>query len=217
LKSGKRVTCDAVIAATGWSNLYPMFDDAMALQLGLPMLPRKAIHQNDGKDAAAWETLLREADEKIVEIFPRLGNLPPYSNHEPKSTPSKFYRSMVPITGDDDHSIVFVGAIGSAQSLNIAEVQALWAAAYLSNKLSLPTEEKMRQEAALTTAWIRRRYLGDGYNFIFEHLQVCLLVIFIGLLLIIRVVYVHASTRLGLGRFEEGRWLEGDTGSLYFC
>ncbi|KAH8658614.1 hypothetical protein BGZ60DRAFT_492997 [Tricladium varicosporioides] len=169
LKSGKRVSCDAVIAATGWSNTYPMFEDQLAVVLGLPMPPQKA--QEDGKEVAAWEALLVEADKKVVETFPRLANLPTYPHPEPKSTPSKLYRSMIPITGDLDHSIAFVGAIGSAQSLNVAEIQALWVAAYLSKKLALPTEENMRQEVALTTAWRRRRYLEDGYNFIYEHLQ----------------------------------------------
>jgi hypothetical protein len=193
LRSGKRVSCDAVVAATGWSNCYPMFDDALAMELGLPMPPEKA--QEDGKEAAIWESLLREADGKIVETFPRLKKLPKYQDRKPKSTPSKLYRCMVPITGDKDHSIAFVGAIGSAQSLNIAEVQALWITAYLSQNLALPTEEEMRREVSLTRAWIRRRYLGDGYNFIFEHLQVSLFTIFRVFSLMMIAVHVPALTR----------------------
>ncbi|KAH9212911.1 hypothetical protein DL95DRAFT_524823 [Leptodontidium sp. 2 PMI_412] len=170
LKSGKRVSCDAVVAATGWLNTYPMFDDALAMELGLPIPPQKA--QDDGTDAAAWDDLFAEADKRVVEAFPRLANLPSYPHAEPKSTPSKLYRSIIPITaGGINHSIAFVGAIGSAQSLNIAEIQALWAAAYLSKKLSLPTEEMMKKEVALSIAWRRRRYLEDGYNIIFEHVQ----------------------------------------------
>jgi Pyridine nucleotide-disulphide oxidoreductase len=176
LKSGKRVLCDAVIAATGWLNTYPMFDDALATDLGLPMPPRKG--NEDGKEAAAWDELLAKADKTVVETFPRLANLPSYPHSEPKSTPSRLYRSIIPINGDVDHSIAFVGAIGSAQSLNVAEIQALWTAAYLSNKLPLPSEEKMREEVALATAWRRRRYLEDGYNIIFEHLQVRFFVTF---------------------------------------
>lgn len=169
LKSGKRITCDAVIAATGWLNTYPMFDDALAVELGLPIPAQKA--QQAGEEAAAWAELLAKADEKIVEMFPRLANLPPYPHSEPKSTPSKLYRSIAPINGDTDHSIAFVGAIGSAQSLNVAEIQALWAVSYLSKKITLPSEEKMREDVALATAWRKRRYLEDGYNVIFEHLQ----------------------------------------------
>jgi dimethylaniline monooxygenase (N-oxide forming) len=169
LKSGKRVSCDAIVAATGWSNTYTMFDDELALELGLPVPPSKV--QEDGIEAAAWEDRLAEADKKVVESFPRLAHPPSYPHPEPKSTPSKLYRSIIPIAGDADHSIAFVGAIGSAQSLNIAEIQALWAAAYLSGKLVLPSKEKMREEVALAIAWRRRRYLEDGYNAVFEHVQ----------------------------------------------
>lgn len=169
LKSGKRVSCDAIVAATGWSNIYPMLDEELAMELGLPMLPSKA--QNDGKEADAWEGLFAEADKKVVETFPRLANLPSYPHPEPKSTPSKLFRSIIPVKGDMEHSIAFVGAIGSAQSLNIAEIQALWAAAYLNDKLALPSEEKMREDVALAIAWRRRRYLEDGYNAVFEHVQ----------------------------------------------
>lgn len=171
LKSGNMLSCDAVVAATGWMNTYPMFDDVLATELGLPMSPQKA-HQ-DGKEAAAWDDLLATADKKVIETFPRLASLPTYPHSEPKSTPGKLYRYIIPITGDIDHSIAFVGAVGSAQSLNVAEIQALWATAYLSDKLSLPTQEKMREEFALATAWRKRRYLEDGYNIIFEHLQAC--------------------------------------------
>src|SRR6185437_15245133 len=140
-----------------------------AIDLGLPMLPHKI--QEDGKEQALWEALLAKADKKVVETFPRLANLPSYPHAEPKSTPSKLYRSMIPLNGDFDRSIAFVGAIGSAQSLNVAEIQALWTAAYFSNNLTLPSSEEMREEVALATAWRRRRYLEDGYNVIFEHVQ----------------------------------------------
>jgi hypothetical protein len=37
--SGKRVNCDGIVAATGWLNTYPMLDNELALELGLPMPP----------------------------------------------------------------------------------------------------------------------------------------------------------------------------------
>jgi dimethylaniline monooxygenase (N-oxide forming) len=57
------------------------------------------------------------------------------------------------------------------RSFNIAAVQALWTAALLGGKLALPSEEKMREGVALSVAWRRRRYLEDGYNAVFEHVQ----------------------------------------------
>jgi dimethylaniline monooxygenase (N-oxide forming) len=170
LKSGKRVPCDAVVAATGWSNTYTMFDGPLARTLGLPLLLEKA--QDGGTEDMEWQDALKRADKKIIEAFPRLGNLPTYPDHVPKSTPNRLYRYMVPIDGNVDHSIAFVGAIGSAQSLNVAEIQALWVTAFLQKRLALPTEVEMKHDVALSTAWRKRRYLGDGYTFIFEHLQV---------------------------------------------
>lgn len=169
LGGGERVRCDAVVAATGWLNCYPMFEDELAKQLGLPTLPEKL--QESDEEVSEWEELLKDADREVVETFPRLAQLPSYPDHKPKSTPNKLFRSIIPIEGDDDHSIAFIGGIGTTQSLNVAEVQSLWAAAYLSNKLSLPSVEKMKQEVALSIAWRRRRYLGDGYTFILEQLQ----------------------------------------------
>jgi dimethylaniline monooxygenase (N-oxide forming) len=166
LDSGHLVDCDVMITAIGWSNCYPFFNTPQAEHLGLPLLPAEANEQA----ALTWEALINIADEKVVDTFPRLSNVPTYPDHTPKSTPSRLYRSMVPVSSDDDHSIAFVGAIGTTQSFTVAEVQALWAAAYLGGKLQLPSEEEMKDDIALSTAWRRRRYLGDGYTFIFDQI-----------------------------------------------
>jgi len=194
LKSGKRITCDAVVSATGWSNRYSFFEDQLAEELGLPMLPAEA----NGTTVSEWERRIKIADKMVVNTFPRLGNVPSYPDHVPKSTPSRLYRAIVPIEGDPDHSIAFLGGVGTTQSFSVAEVQALFAAAYLSNKLPLPSAEEMKSEVALATAWRRRRYLGDGYTFIFEQLQVCYYFLeMYAKVLILRAVYKHAVTGFG--------------------
>jgi hypothetical protein len=106
---------------------------------------------------------------------------------------------ILPITGANDNLIAFVGAIGSAQSYNVAEVQSLWAAAYLRKKMALPSEEDVKEEVALSRTWIRRRYLGDGYNFTFEHLKVGPPEVLLGFFLTIILAHVYAPTR---PRFE---------------
>lgn len=166
LKSGGRITSDAVISSIGWSNRYPFFDTSIAEQLGLPLLPTEA----DAQTANEWEARIKTADTKVVETFPRLANLPTYPDHAAKSTPSRLYRFIIPTSGDEDHSIAFLGTVGTTQSFTVAEVQALWTAAYLSGKLPLPSTEQMKDEVALATAWRRRRYLGDGYTFIFDQI-----------------------------------------------
>ena len=169
LKSGKHIRCDAVIACTGWLNSFPMFSDALAKKLGLPR-PISNLREEDD-ETKQWESRLEIADKKVTELFPRLLEQPKYPDRKPKSTPSRLYRTMVPINGDDDRSIAFLGTIGTTQIFNVAEVQALWAAAYLSGELKLPVKEELRDDVALATAWRRRRYLGDGDTFLFEQLQ----------------------------------------------
>ncbi|KAK0111257.1 monooxygenase [Cadophora gregata] len=166
LKSGKRVECDAVVTATGWSNIYPFFKDDLAKKLGLPVLPDTV----EAKDVEVWEARISEAHKIVTDAFPRLTVQPNFPHHTPKATPGRLYRHIAPISDQEDRSIVFLGTIGTTQSFLVAEVQALWATAYLSGSLSLPGDEKMRDEVALATAWRRRRYVGDGYTFIYEQL-----------------------------------------------
>lgn len=169
LQSAERVNCDAVICCTGWKNWFPFFDAQLARRLGLPLHPT----DSEKVEVAVWEERISKADAEVVRSFPRLENQPNYPDHTPKSTSSRLYRGMIPITGDEDHSIAFIGNIGTTQSFTVAEVQSLWATTYLSGKLPLPAEEEMEHQVALATAWRRRRYLGDGYTFILEQLQVC--------------------------------------------
>ncbi|KAH9205829.1 hypothetical protein DL95DRAFT_528643 [Leptodontidium sp. 2 PMI_412] len=166
LKSGKRVECDAVITATGWLNCYPFFKNDLAKELGLPVLPSNA----NVKDIEAWESRITQADKIVTDTFPRLKVQPKYPDHAAKSTPSRLYRSIIPVTDREDRSIAFLGTIGTTQSFLVAEAQALWAAAYFCGDLPLPDEEAMKDDIALATAWRRRRFLGDGYTFIFEQL-----------------------------------------------
>lgn len=63
---------------------------------------------------------------------------------------------------EGDNSIVFLGQVGAAQSFKIAETQSIWAAAYLTGKLRLPSVDEMEMDIALTNVWRRRRYLSAG-------------------------------------------------------
>ncbi|KAH8667399.1 hypothetical protein BGZ60DRAFT_528702 [Tricladium varicosporioides] len=167
LKSGERINCDALVTCTGYHNTYPMFDDMTAVQLGLPLPASKFLEFSE--DIKTWEERIKSADPEVLIAFPRLATQPTYPDHAPKSSPSRLYRGIIPID-DPDHSIAFVGAIGTVQSFTVAEVQALWATAYLTGTMELPKQEEMEHDVALTTAWRRRRYLGDGYTFIYDQI-----------------------------------------------
>jgi dimethylaniline monooxygenase (N-oxide forming) len=168
IEANNKIECDAVIACTGWKNWFPMFDVELARKLGLPLLPI----DSDEDENATWEKRIGRADVEVVAAFPRLLSQLRYPDHAPKSTPSRLFRGMIPVSGDADRSIVFLGNVGTTQSFTVGEVQALWAASYLDGTLPLPATEEMKHQVALATAWRRRRYLGDGYTFILEQLQV---------------------------------------------
>jgi hypothetical protein len=138
LRSGRRVRCDAVVACTGWTNMYPMFSPSLARELGLPLPISKPDEQLDD----VWEEQLKAADAHILERFPRLATQPSYLDHKLKPTPSRLYRAIVPIKRDQDHAIAFLGTVGTTQSLNVAEIQALWAVTYLNGKMALPDKER---------------------------------------------------------------------------
>ena len=181
LSSGEMIDCDAIVACTGWDSTYTMFDSAQAASFGLP-LPRSAS-ASDHEDVPVqdnsqekWDALLQEADELVVKRFPMLASPPStIPVRTPNRLPHRLYRSLIPIDIDEnDRSIVFLGNLQTVQCLLIAEIQSLWACAYLMDKLEVPSQEEMEKDVALTIAWRRRRYLGDGVSCINDQIPVCL-------------------------------------------
>jgi hypothetical protein len=70
--------------------------------------------------------------------------------------------------GGTDGSIVFLGHFISRDAMTLAEIQALWAVAYMNGKLQKKTQKEMEEDVALVIAWRRRRYLGDGHTYLFD-------------------------------------------------
>lgn len=60
-----------------------------------------------------------------------------------------------------DDSIVFLGHVQVPNAFRAAECQAIWATAYLDQKVKLPAMEDMQEEIALRIAWNKRRYLNN--------------------------------------------------------
>lgn len=167
--SGKQINCDALVVCTGWKLTYPMFSTELARKLGLPLPVEDEIRE----DSEKWENLIKEADKKVLELFPALAYPPNFPSKIKTTTPNKLYRNMLPTNLDpEDRSIVFLGAMGSTQSLTVAEIQSLWAAAYLMEKLEVPDKKEMEEEVAETIAWRRRRYLNDGKSYLYDQIPV---------------------------------------------
>jgi len=75
-----------------------------------------------------------------------------------------------------DYTLVFVGMTHTPATGMIAELQALWATAYLDGRIPLlGKKEKMEKEVAEVNVWMKRRYLnlGEKYaNLTFEFMPV---------------------------------------------
>jgi dimethylaniline monooxygenase (N-oxide forming) len=167
LSSGEMVECDAIVACTGWNACYPMFSTTQAQAMGLPL----PLIDTCESDTAKWEALITQADEKVLQRFPRLSETPSYPERKPTISSHCLYRGIIPTTSTD-HSIVFLGQYGTSQSLLIGEIQSLWAVAYLMDQLPLPGRNEMEEDVALVLAWRRRRYLAHGRTFLYDQIPV---------------------------------------------
>ena len=150
-----KIEADALICATGWRPSYHSFvDTSLARELGLPV-------SRDVEETAQWKELHAAADQEILTRFPRLRNPPSYHSSPPTSTPFRLYKHMLS-TDPAYHDILFLGHIAVGNNFRAAEVQALWATAFLDGVLPAPSQTHMEKEVALQVAWCRRRYLTKG-------------------------------------------------------
>lgn len=141
LSSGEVLSSSGFIACTGWRsepriNFLP---SSIESQLGLPWAP-------DPLD----QRIVDLADAEILHRFPRLKNQPP---HNPKYRaiskdaaaiaphPYRLSRFMVPMNMVHERSIAFMGVTISLNTTMLAQTQALWITAYLSNRLDLTSRE----------------------------------------------------------------------------
>ena len=148
---------DVLIMCTGWLPCSQLFPTPVALDLGLPT----AIAEPTPKETAGWKTLEGRGDCNILARFPVLQHPPAHFKKKPLYTPCRLYKAMVPVIDIEDHSIIFLGKLVVGNNFRVAEVQALWAVAYLDGNIRLQ-RQGMELEIGETLAWCRRRYLGKG-------------------------------------------------------
>ena len=148
---------DVLIMCTGWLPCSQLFPAPVALDLGLPT----AIAEATPKETAGWETLEDRGDCNILARFPLLRNPPAHFKTKPLYTPCRLYKAMVPVIDIEDHSIIFLGKLVVGNNFRVAEVQSLWAVAYLDGNVRLE-RQGMELEIGETVAWCRRRYLSKG-------------------------------------------------------
>lgn len=156
LENGEAVPTDALLCGTGWSSTLSFFSQDLLAQLGLP---HSLSHSPSSNNEKEWAKLEQEADKKVLTRFPMLANPPPHYHKIPFTTPYRLYNAIAPL---NDPSIAFVGHVMVANYFRLAEVQAIWATAYLDSHLPLPPLHERKGQIAEFVAWCRRRYLSNG-------------------------------------------------------
>lgn len=149
--------------------MSPLYSHSLALSLGLPV----PVSEQDPGETSRWEKGVNASYSAVLSQFPILRQQPKYYKEEPQCTPFRLYKGMVPPSDAFDHSIVFLGKLFTTNNFRLAEVQALWAVAYLDGKIlhanpnggsDSPLDEKDQREKEVTdtVAWCRQRYLRKG-------------------------------------------------------
>ena len=100
-------------------------------------------------------------DQGILDRFLTLRSPPTYRGAKPSHTPYRLYQSMAPQLDIDAQSIVFLGKLVVGNNFRAAEIQALWAVAYLDGQIQVNVS-RIRQKIDETVAWCRKRYLNKG-------------------------------------------------------
>jgi hypothetical protein len=181
LSTDEELPTDALICSTGWKcqPAVKFLPEGIEHDLGLPW-------SEDTLD----QQLVKDADDEILHRFPRLRDQPTINNkYKPLSNasdvfvphPFRLTRFMIPPSLISERSIAFVGMTTTFDTALVAQTQALWATAYLDNKLSVvanahqPTNAEsfakddpseitdIQWETALHTQFCKWRYPG-GYG-----------------------------------------------------
>lgn len=184
LLSGKRVEADYVIYATGWGDHFSFFSPELKQKLGIPLFGNSAAKSANeavtkeavpsGSLADPWGPHDIAADELVARKLPLLAAGPKDLNGWQRTNARqkavtvrrwRLYNRIVPLMDDPCHSIAILGQIHTTQTPTIAEIQALWTAAYLLGDISLPSRHDMCCEIAQWNAWTRKRYSSVGERY----------------------------------------------------
>ena len=163
LESDVKLDADVLVCSTGWKKDSSLqFSGLDEYKLGLRFSEEEK------------EMLNKEADEKVLNMFPRLRNQPNMPFEPGKADPLRLYRFMIPSTMMDKRNIAFAGMVSNVSTAICASVQGLWISNFLDGKIDrMPkTNDEVTQEIMLHTQWGKWRY-PSGYgarlpDFVFE-------------------------------------------------
>jgi len=157
LRDRTAIPIDVLFCATGWDSSLKFLDQSESARLGLPV----PVEREDKIVSEHWKQLEQHSRSAVLQRFPRLADPPPHFLRPALSTPYRLYKAIAPL---NDSSIVLLGHIQVGNNFGAAEVQALWATAYLDGRIAMPSKENKEQEIAETNAWCRLRYLDKGQS-----------------------------------------------------
>lgn len=160
LDDGTEIPTDVLLCGTGWDARYPFISEEQANALGLPC----DFHQQSPEQRRMWEELTARADEQILRDFPMLATPPEPGRRQGKRTPARLWAGIASLS---DPSIVFLGRVYLANSFRVAEVQAIWATAYLDGTIAQPQIDQARWEVAYMNAFSKWRYPAYGADGLF--------------------------------------------------
>ena len=152
---GEVLPVDIIVLCTGWNPISSLYSPTFAEMMGLPV----ALDNIGG--TLEMEEKLMQSPNLTDDHFLSLRDRPRYRREMPLHTPFRLYRAMVPILEDDAQSILFLGKLVVGNNFRVAEVQGLWAVAYLDGHLP-PGKFDMQQDIDETVSWCQRRYLNKG-------------------------------------------------------
>jgi len=165
LASGTKLETDVMVCSTGWKKESGLkFEGLDEYAFGLK-------YSKDEK-----EMLNKEADEKVLKLFPRLKDQPKLNCEPKKGDPLRLYRFIVPPTMMGAKNIAFAGMVSTVSTSICASVQGLWISLFLHDKIDrlAQTEQEVTEEVMLHTQWGKWRYpCGYGAtlpDFVFEAL-----------------------------------------------
>ncbi|KAL4798681.1 hypothetical protein BDV19DRAFT_396565 [Aspergillus venezuelensis] len=131
LSNNESIVTDALICCTSWEETpgIQFLPQDVSNRLGFPGSP-DVLTEN-----------LREVNQLIPDQFPKLKPQPPLKRKREvvaagEDHPIRLARFMVPPAMLADRSIVFLGYAQTFNTTLLAEIQALWAVAYLNNELA---------------------------------------------------------------------------------
>jgi len=176
LGNGTELHTDAIIHVTGWLWKCP-FDliGISTLEHGVPTAASCSL------ETEQWYLQCQEVRKQIKTCFPYLQKAPnkPSTSQESSRgsrasgleyTPWCLYRCIAPpcqVRSEDKRNLVFLGFFNTYPKVLLAEIQSLWAVAYLEGKINVVDEQsEIMQEARMWCCWADLRYpFGYGSRY----------------------------------------------------